>query len=185
MCMLYYSTKERRSLPCATSSNTHIHTQLVRFVDTRPVSWIGNPVHGHLTRYVKLQVAHAHAGNVFHKGKPLVSDPGMHHGTHVPWCMSGSLTRGGGENVPSRRLMVRKPVHGQTCVIHMSRTTCPRVRRRMQRTGDCFNIKMLSYPCRDSHDKNKTTVLIFSWESYAWKECLYTETGSRIGDECV
>ena len=35
--------------------------------------------------------------------KLLSSDPGMHHGTcvtHVPWCMSGSLTRGGGENVP-------------------------------------------------------------------------------------
>ena len=35
--------------------------------------------------------------------KPLVSDPGMHHGTcvaHVPWCMSGSLTHGGGESVP-------------------------------------------------------------------------------------
>ena len=35
--------------------------------------------------------------------KQLVSDPGMHHGTcvtHVPWCMSGSLTHGGGENVP-------------------------------------------------------------------------------------
>ena len=34
---------------------------------------------------------------------PLVSDPGMHHGTcitHVPWCMSGSLTCGGGDNVP-------------------------------------------------------------------------------------
>ena len=32
-----------------------------------------------------------------------VNDPDMHHGTcvtHVPWCMSGSLTRGGGENVP-------------------------------------------------------------------------------------
>ena len=31
--------------------------------------------------------------------KPLVSDPGMHHGTwvtHVPWCMSGSLNHGGG-----------------------------------------------------------------------------------------
>ena len=31
--------------------------------------------------------------------EPLVSDPGMHHGTcvtHMPWCMSGSLTRGGG-----------------------------------------------------------------------------------------
>ena len=34
--------------------------------------------------------------------KPLVSDPGMHHDTcvtHMPWCMSGSLTRGDGENV--------------------------------------------------------------------------------------
>ena len=34
--------------------------------------------------------------------KLLVSNPGMHHGTcvtHVPWCMSRSLTRGGGENV--------------------------------------------------------------------------------------
>ena len=35
--------------------------------------------------------------------KPLVSDPGMHHDTcvtRVPRCISGSLTRGGGENVP-------------------------------------------------------------------------------------
>ena len=35
--------------------------------------------------------------------KPLVSDPGLHHGTrvtHVPWCMSGSLTRGGWKNIP-------------------------------------------------------------------------------------
>ena len=35
--------------------------------------------------------------------KPLVSDPGMHHGTcvtHVTRCMSGSLARGGGENIP-------------------------------------------------------------------------------------
>ena len=47
------------------------------------------------------------AGNIFphrrFRRKPLVSDPGMYHGTcvtHVPWCMSGSLTCGGGENVP-------------------------------------------------------------------------------------
>ena len=47
------------------------------------------------------------AGNVFlrrrFQWKPLLSDPGMHHGTcvtHVPWCMSGSLTCGDGENVP-------------------------------------------------------------------------------------
>ena len=35
--------------------------------------------------------------------KSLVSDPDTHHGTcvmHVPWCMSTSVTRGGGENVP-------------------------------------------------------------------------------------
>ena len=35
--------------------------------------------------------------------KQLVSDPGKHHGTwvkHVPWFMSGSLTGGGGKNVP-------------------------------------------------------------------------------------
>ena len=47
------------------------------------------------------------AGNVFPRRrfqrKLLVSDPGIHHGTcvtHVPWCMSGSLTCGDGENVP-------------------------------------------------------------------------------------
>ena len=35
--------------------------------------------------------------------KPPVGDPDMHYGTcvtHVPWCMSVSLTRGDGENVP-------------------------------------------------------------------------------------
>ena len=47
------------------------------------------------------------AGNVFPhhqlQKKPIVSDPGLHHGTcvtHVPWCMSVSLTRGSGVNVP-------------------------------------------------------------------------------------
>ena len=64
---------------------------------------------GPLTRYVKLRVAHAREcrehfppPHLFQR-KRLVSDPDMHHGTcvtHVPWCMSGSLTRSGGENVP-------------------------------------------------------------------------------------
>ena len=47
------------------------------------------------------------AGNVFPchwlQRKLLVSDPSMHHGTcftHVPWCMLGSLTHGGRENIP-------------------------------------------------------------------------------------
>ena len=37
------------------------------------------------------------------KRKPLFNDPGMHHGTcvtHVPWCISGSLIHGGGDNGP-------------------------------------------------------------------------------------
>ena len=64
--------------------------------------------HEPLTRYVKLRVAHAPGmpGTVSRhqlQRELLVSDPGMHHDTcvtHVPWCLSGSLTRGGGENVP-------------------------------------------------------------------------------------
>ena len=51
--------------------------------------------------------------------KPLVSDPGMHHGTcatHVPWCMSGSLTRGGGKTFPAL------PVHAQLAILR----TCQR-----------------------------------------------------------
>ena len=35
--------------------------------------------------------------------KPLVSNPVMHHGTyitHLPRCMSGSLSHGGGKNFP-------------------------------------------------------------------------------------
>ena len=35
------------------------------------------------------------------KRKPLTSDPGIHHGTCVTWCMSGSLTRDGGETFPA------------------------------------------------------------------------------------
>ena len=47
------------------------------------------------------------AGNIFPatEFKELLRrDPGTHHGTcvtHVPWSMSGLITRGGGENIPS------------------------------------------------------------------------------------
>ena len=61
------------------------------------------PWHGPLTRYVKWLVAHAPGMRHRLQRTPLVNDHGMHHGTcvtHVPWCVSGSLTSGGGENVP-------------------------------------------------------------------------------------
>ena len=63
-------------------------------------------MHGSLTRYAKLQVVHAPGmPGTFSPpptSKETASDPSMHHGTcitHVPWCMSGSLTRGGEEDV--------------------------------------------------------------------------------------
>ena len=60
-----------------------------------------------LSIYVKFRVAHAPGCRerfLHHRlqRKQLISDPGMHDGTcvtHVPWCMPGSLTRGGGKNV--------------------------------------------------------------------------------------
>ena len=52
---------------------------------------------GPLTRCVELRVAHAPEFPGTFPPPPRVSDPDMHHGTyvtHVPWCMSGSLTSG-------------------------------------------------------------------------------------------
>ena len=56
---------------------------------------VGILLHGHLTRYAKLRVAHAPGMSGTFSPPPWFSDPDMHHGkcaTHVPWCMSGSLT---------------------------------------------------------------------------------------------
>ena len=64
---------------------------------------LANSCNGPLARYVKFRVAHATGIPGTFPPPPLVSDPEMHHGTcvtHAPWCMSGSLTSGGGGNVP-------------------------------------------------------------------------------------
>ena len=50
-------------------------------------------------------IASAHAPEMPGTFSPpsRVSDPDMHHATwvtHVPWCVPGSLTSGGGEKVP-------------------------------------------------------------------------------------
>ena len=54
--------------------------------------------HGPLARYVKFWIAHAPGmSGMSFSPPPRVSNPDMHHGTcvtHVPWCMSGSLTSG-------------------------------------------------------------------------------------------
>ena len=59
--------------------------------------------------------------------KPLVSNPGMHHGTcvvHVPWCMSGSLTRGGRGKRTRHSRRMRDPqfyVSGKRPMVHIPR----------------------------------------------------------------
>ena len=73
--------------------------------------------HGSLTRYVKLRVGRAPGmPGTFSRHrlqrKPLVSDPGMHHGTcvtHVSCCMSGSLTLGGMRN-PQFYVSGKRPI---------------------------------------------------------------------------
>ena len=90
---------------------------------------------GPLIRYPKLRFAHAPGmPGTFSpqrlQRQSLASDPGMHHGTfvtHVSWCTSGSLIRGGGENVPgipgasaTRNIayLVRVPLHS-VIIIHV------------------------------------------------------------------
>ena len=65
--------------------------------------------------------------------KPIVSDPSMHHGTcvtHMPWCMLGSLTCGGGENVPGAhathnfKYLARGPWHSLPMEPKYSMASC-------------------------------------------------------------
>ena len=79
--------------------------------------------YGLLARYVKLRFAHASGMPGTFSPPPGVSDPDMHHGTcvtHVPWCMSGSLTSGflwsrwrGERSRHSRRM--RNPQNNASC----------------------------------------------------------------------
>ena len=79
------------------------------------------PVYGPLTRYINyglLTRRDCRERFPYHRlqRKPLVSEPGMHHGTcvtHVPWCMSESLTRGGGET------FLVFPAHAQAAVLRI------------------------------------------------------------------
>ena len=101
----------------------------------------------HLIQWASYQIRKiagcACAGNVFPRHrfqrKPLVSDPGMHHGTcgtHVPWCMSGSLTCGDGVNVPGIAgacapaiLRIWEEAHGTKSLTHLPKTKWPQSHR--------------------------------------------------------
>ena len=114
------------------------------------------------------------ARNVFiatdFKGKPLVRDPGMHHGTcvtHVPWCMLGSLTGGGGENVPSipsecatRILRIWQEAHGFAYIFIKCTTIVTELSVDIQSTNKvCHTLPYVTY------DIKKVCCL----QNYIWK----------------
>ena len=70
-------------------------------------TWCDHICHGPLTRYVKLRVAHAPGMPGTFSPPPTSRDTAwlailacITARTYVPWCMTGSLTYGGRENVP-------------------------------------------------------------------------------------
>ena len=93
--------------------------------------WCPGFLHGPLTRYGKLRVAHVPGmpGTFF--PPPWVSYPDMRHGTrvtHMPWCMMGSITSGlvwsrwrGKRSRHSRRM--RNPQFSLFCKRPMTRST--------------------------------------------------------------
>ena len=88
-------------------TSIEIRAWIMNYINVKQRDVITRPWASYQIRKIAGCACARNAGNVFphcrFQRKPLVSDPGMHHGTcvtHVPWCMSGSLTCGDGENVP-------------------------------------------------------------------------------------
>ena len=98
--------------------------------------------------------------------KPLVSDPGMHHDTcvtHVPWCMSGSLTRGGREDVPG--ISCACTTHNFTYLVRGPCWTC-----------DGTLIQNLHLITRNTRYMANGLLLIRAWNSITFSV--------RISDHC-
>ena len=91
--------------------------------------------------------------------KPLVIDPGTHHGTcvtHVPWCMLGSITRGSGKTFPAF------PVHAQPVIF------------RIWQEAHAFFIEAKIGPYQ-THCKYSETGIKRPYQTY----CKYSETGIK------
>ena len=133
------------------------------------------------------------AGNVFPRRrfqmKPLVSDPGMHPGTcvtHVPWCTSGSLTCGDGENVPGipgacapAILRIWQEAHCRSCrcvrTLFMAEQTVVYrhnlvsiLPQRIIETDLTFYIK-ITVPCGNISQLRDTSIIyVGRWMDYVW-----------------
>ena len=78
--------------------------------------------HGPLARYVKLRFAHAPGMPGTFSPPSRVSDPDMYHGTcvtHVPWCMSGSLTSGFLWSRWLGKTFLAFPAHAQPAILRI------------------------------------------------------------------
>ena len=129
--------------------------------------------------------------------KPLVSDPGMHHGTcvtHVPWYMSGSLTRvGGKKNVPGipgmrnpQFCVSRKmPVAVGSLVLSATSTTMVLIVKYGLFLG-VWSIKVWLFWLLDFHitvekfNKNRTQFIVLkkgvTWDKRVWWGCFITQS---------
>ena len=92
----------RKNVPAAWNSIDHNQIRTNSESGRETSAWASYQIH-----MIAGCACAGNAGNVSPRRRfqreQLVSDPGMPHGTcvtHVPWCMSGSRTRGVGENVP-------------------------------------------------------------------------------------
>ena len=97
----------------------YIHMLRVLFICTRYSHSYPN---GPIARYVKLRVAHAPGMPGTFSAPPRASDPDMHHGTcvtHVPWCMSGSLTSGLTLKSVAGKLFPVFPAHAQPPILRI------------------------------------------------------------------
>ena len=81
--------------PCLAFRKYKIHLHILSFHNHKMAQEDEILLHGPLARYVILWVAHAPGMPGTFSPPARFNDPDMNHGTcvtHVPWCMSGSLT---------------------------------------------------------------------------------------------
>ena len=96
----------------------------IYFIDTQSTGRRKLPkeVHGPLTRYVKLRVAHAPGMPGTFSPPPRFSDPDMHHSTcvtYVPRCIPGSLTSGFLWSYWRGKTFPAFPAHAQSAILRI------------------------------------------------------------------
>ena len=97
-------------LKCIDWGELYCHSAIALFtLFTDIIMYVALITHLHMRRECRGRFPHHRLQRI-----PVISDHGMHHGTcvtHVPCCMSGSLTRSQGETLPAF------PAHAQPAIL--------------------------------------------------------------------